>query len=659
MKLIELVLHNVGVYHGRQAIQFATQPGRPVVLVGGLNGCGKTTLLDSLQLVLYGNRARLSNRGTQGYEDFLRATISRQARPQDGASISLTFESESEGANLNYRIVRAWQQAGSRIKESLDVFIDDRWDEAKSTNWSDHIEDLMPLEIASLFFFDGEKIEALADPERASTVIQTAVHALLGVSTLEQLRTDLLALQRRQVLQEVDSALDQRLRDLLVQHDQVTEALDRASQRKAEASQALMLAQQSSTRSEQAFARTGGDLYERRTALEAERHALTAQLDHARSQLRSLMEGPLPLSLVSEQLEAISHQGELEVELSTSQRFLDMLDVRDASVLKKVPAVIRADAAAAFAADRAARRTAPTVDPYIGLTGAELADINATVKSLAQQRQVARQLIAASEAVSERLAQVDTQLAGVPSEDVIAGLQRALEECRASVARAQGQRQVLDEDLDQLRRDRDRLELEIAEIEARRLQEGIASDDVRRVLEHSERVRETLASLRVRLITRHLSKIEIATLDSFQRLTRKEGLVSDLRIDPDSYMVTLTAASGAEISPSRLSAGERQLLAVALLWGLARVAGNRLPTVVDTPLGRLDSVHRMMLVDRYFPNASSQVILLSTDEEIDEKLLERLEPSIASSYTLVQDDHTHCTSIEAGYWWPTESDHVA
>jgi DNA sulfur modification protein DndD len=53
------------------------------------------------------------------------------------------------------------------------------------------------------------------------------------------------------------------------------------------------------------------------------------------------------------------------------------------------------------------------------------------------------------------------------------------------------------------------------------------------------------------------------------------------------------------------------------LRGLAKASGRPLPTIIDTPLGRLDSTRRRHLLERYFPVASHQVILLSTDEEID------------------------------------------
>jgi DNA sulfur modification protein DndD len=107
----------------------------------------------------------------------------------------------------------------------------------------------------------------------------------------------------------------------------------------------------------------------------------------------------------------------------------------------------------------------------------------------------------------------------------------------------------------------------------------------------------------------------------------------------------------------RLSAGERQLLATSLLWGLAKASGRPLPTIIDTPLGRLDSSHRRHLLDRYFPVASHQVILLSTDEEVDETSLARLKSHIGRSYTLTFDEQEHSTIVKPGYFWNHESTH--
>ncbi len=187
----------------------------------------------------------------------------------------------------------------------------------------------------------------------------------------------------------------------------------------------------------------------------------------------------------------------------------------------------------------------------------------------------------------------------------------------------------------------------------------IRVEEVQRVITYSEKARETLERFGGALLKRHISRLEVAVKQSFNELMRKNGLVQGLRIDTDKFTLSLSDPEGEPIDPIRLSAGERQLLAVSLLWGLVKVAGNRLPSVIDTPLGRLDSRHREHLVERYFPNASHQVLLLSTDEEIDEHLLGRLKKSIAHTYTLVHDDTTFTTTVKAGYWWNAGEQHVA
>ena len=98
---------------------------------------------------------------------------------------------------------------------------------------------------------------------------------------------------------------------------------------------------------------------------------------------------------------------------------------------------------------------------------------------------------------------------------------------------------------------------------------------------------------------------------------RKRGSIDRAVIDPKTFAVELYDSADQRINKNKLSAGEKQIYAVAMLDALARTSGNHLPIIIDTPLGRLDSQHRNRLVNKYFPSASHQVILLSTDTEID------------------------------------------
>jgi DNA sulfur modification protein DndD len=660
MLLRELTLHNFGVYLGRQTVELTTTPERPVVLVGGLNGCGKTTFLDALQLVLYGNRARCSNRGSLGYEDFLRQSVSRGVRPEDGSSLRLVFTVTLDGAERTYQVTRAWAAVGRRMRESVEVLLDGRHEAVLSESWAEHVEELLPLEIASLFFFDGEKIEALADPDRASTVIQTAVYSLLGIATLEQLRTDLVALQRRQTPASGDEALEQKILDLQAERSRVQQELDAAVQRLGHVTIEHNLAGTELERRSLAFARDGGEIFERRLAIEAEREQVRAQLEQARGQLRALAEGPLPLALVAEQVEAARVQAAIEMAAAQATRVAEILEERDAQFVSLLAEpTIRAKLERELRADRAKRLSDAEAPQFLRVSDEGFGRLHAHGDVVAAASQTACALIETVHALDDRLSQLDAQLAGVPAEDVIARRMAERDDARVQLALLAGQRLVLAEDDVRLRRVRSELDERLARAEGERLRTAVMRDDAERVIAHSARVRDTLALLRERLVAKHLSKLEVATLDSFQSLLRKRGLIKDLRIRPDDFALELIGRDGEVLAPSRLSAGERQLLAIALLWGLARVAGHRLPTVIDTPLGRLDSGHRQHLVERYFPQASRQVLLLSTDEEINEDLLFRLKSSVSHAYLLDHDDKEHKTVVRSGYWWPLEVPDVA
>ncbi|GGL03263.1 hypothetical protein Sme01_18950 [Sphaerisporangium melleum] len=663
MLLHEITLENVGAYKGKQRINLEVRENKPIILIGGLNGCGKTTLLDAIQHALYGSRARCSGRGTRSYDTYLRDTINREASPKD-ARIGLRFSTTVEGEQRHYRVVRAWQVRGKSVREFLNVFINGELDQVVSDSWADHIEDLLPLEVASLFFFDGEKIESLADPERAAPVIESAVHSLLGVNTVEQLRTDLLALQRRQKVSDDDKRALEEIKLIEQQISMVDQTCADSLQRVASAQASLGAAEVAAARAEDAFATKGGNLYQRRAELEAEKKFLGDQLQGLQDNLvNHVAAGPLPLLLLSTQLDQIKEQAAREEVADQAGRVLEALAKRDKQLLKFVRPLVGSEPAVEvekyLAADRLQRAADANTQRFLELSRSAAQQLATLDQVLDKERSNARTLVDEATQLRERLNTVERQLAAVPDEQMIVGLVQQLEaarlqvaELKADLARAKEAHAAADNDRNQLVVSREQAYKKRAS--------GLAkAEHAGRIISYAERVRTTLEQFGDALLRRHINALEVAVLDSFTRLMRKSGLVQDLSIDTDKFTLTLIGADGEALDPARLSAGERQLLAVSLLWGLARVAGNRLPTVIDTPLGRLDSRHRQNLVERYFPQAGQQVLLLSTDEEIDEYLLSRLKPAVAQTYTLVHDDQTFTTTIEHGYWWQPGAPHVA
>ena len=130
----------------------------------------------------------------------------------------------------------------------------------------------------------------------------------------------------------------------------------------------------------------------------------------------------------------------------------------------------------------------------------------------------------------------------------------------------------------------------------------------------------------------------------------KKNLIQEIVMSPETLDMQYIDEKGNEVSKESLSAGEKQLMVIAILWALALCSKKKLPVIIDTPLSRLDSQHRTSIINTYFPNASDQTIILSTDTEIDQNYYEMMKNSVGDEFTLVYNEETKSTSIKKGYF---------
>ena len=142
-----------------------------------------------------------------------------------------------------------------------------------------------------------------------------------------------------------------------------------------------------------------------------------------------------------------------------------------------------------------------------------------------------------------------------------------------------------------------------------------------------------------------LGMLEETLVTAFNTICRKEHLLAAAHIAPDSFQVHLEGTDGHKLKLMDFSAGERQLYAMASLWALRQVSGRQLPLAVDTPLARLDEVHRHRLVRDYVPVVSKQVVLLATAAELNDGLLTQVEPHLARIYRLDYDPQEEQTTV--------------
>jgi DNA sulfur modification protein DndD len=631
--LKSLTLDGIGPYADCQTLEFASGERRPVTLVGGLNGAGKTTLIRSLFQALYGGRA-LSELGSyRSYGAFLADTINHE-RTEATLELKLVIPGLRDNAPIKVR--RSW---GEKARgDQLDVLVGDAYDEELSESWDETIEQIAPLGVARLFFFDGEKIEALADLESAAESLRTAVGSLLGLDLVSQLQTDLVAVQRR-VLRVSHSASSKELEKRQEKLEEAEGELTAAERMVEAAALDLETAEEECHRAEVASRAAGGDLVAERADLEAAAGESSEKEQSAWQRLRELAaDAVAPLGLVPSLLEGLMETADHERRQKLGQDLFDVLTERDAWLLSEAERLGLGETEAlgeSLAADRRSRREDVEAPPFAPLSSPQ-AIRSAGAESLTDWRVDALRAIDSLDAARRRTDELDRRISKIPHDESVGKLLEAVEESRGRVEelreRLQGTRQHLTIMEKKAETARSRRDAEIARVS----EAEDSGERQQRVTQHAERAKATLGRLSTRIAERHVDQIATYTLESLERLLRKDRLIEGVEIDPESFAVTLYGAHG-KLHPSALSAGERQLTALSLLWALARAAGRPLPVVIDTPLGRLDASHRQHVVKRYLPAASHQVVVLSTDTEIDAGLHELLRPSIGKEHSLVTD----------------------
>ena len=105
-----------------------------------------------------------------------------------------------------------------------------------------------------------------------------------------------------------------------------------------------------------------------------------------------------------------------------------------------------------------------------------------------------------------------------------------------------------------------------------------------------------------------------------------------------------------KVNVNDFSKGEKQIYILCLIWALIKSSGVEVPFIIDTPYARIDESHRKTLTVDYLPNISKQVIILSTNEEIDSNLYSIIKPYICDEYLLLYNESARKTEVKKGYF---------
>lgn len=665
----ELKLSNFCIYRGEHEFNLAPAAHRgkakPVVLFGGMNGGGKTTILDAVQLVLYGKRAKCSKRGEKSYEDFLRSCINHDVDPRMGASIGLTFLYASEGSENVYEISRLWSAgSGGAIRERVSVLKDGEPDHWMAENWHTLVDDLIPLGVAQLCFFDAEKIRFLAEDETSNQALGEAIKALLGLDLAERLVADTSVLESRIAKRVRKSDELKALEELEETWKSKEEVVQRLKQDRAGIVPLLERSTSRVYKAESDFAKVGGKHWEQREQRQRQHGELEKTVQHCEESLVNLASGALPLALAGDLLVQVAEQAQLERTAAESHFLTTLLTKRDRELLKTLKAIKAGEEVVSAASefletDRSRRQQSVAIEPWLNLPDVSARRLDELLETgITSRLEEANDVLSKLEDAQRDLDNVQRSLAAAPKEDAIKGVAQELKAATAEVTELQQRHNRVERELAAAVFETSELEKQISKLNTQHINEKVQSDQNARIGALVSRTQETMTVFLRRATVKKIAHLSELVTKSFRFLLRKQELVERVVIDPESFAITLIDKMGTLLPKDRLSEGEKQIFAISVLWGLSQASARPLPAIIDTPMGRLDSEHRNQLVERYFPHASHQVIILSTDTEIEVNYFEQLKPSLARAYHLCYDEAGRMTRVEEGYFWQSAKEKV-
>ena len=665
MLFSKIILENYGVYKDRQIFDFTSSSEKPIILCGGTNGAGKTTLFNSIMLCLYGQDSFEKRTTKKDYEEFLKRKIHRYLGSKtvaDFAAITIEFEYYHQGKVENYSVSRLWKNDDGKIIENFSIKKNgEKLDSIDESQWHQFIRELLPRGVARLFFFDGEKIVKIAKEGNEDIEIKSSFDMLLGLDLVEQLKSDLeINLMRNmkggaKEIQEKKDELDTELEQL---EKNISELMIKRERKTVELDEIQKIVDEY----EEKISRLGGGYATQRHELQNKESVLKEKTVNIEENIREICLDALPFSMIPKQLEELVEQINQDQEITKNQFEKQSLEKNLSQVSKeinedefwndfKADSNLKKEISSKIEElfqEKISSKSSEIQNPIIDLSP------NDTVKILDTIKNIDTVLLSKLEnhtieynKITEELQKIETALNNAPNDDEIGPL----------IAKLNSEH----EKIGVIKTEFDHLDQKIHEQTSLI---GLKKSALRQIVDEKYKQKASETNLQVtrdvqnvldlyssKLREKKLQLLEQYLIEAIQVLIHKEDFIEKVAIDKKTFAMTLYRKNNQEMLKDELSEGEKQMFATAVLWALAKTSGRPLPFMIDTPLARLDVEHRGKLIETFFPSASHQVVIFSTDAEIDEKYYAQLKPFISKSYLMKYDSGSGSAKVEEGFFW--------
>ena len=638
LQIKKIHLQNWRCYEN-QVVEFNLDTDKNIWIIWGLNGYGKTSILEAVLWCLYGNeivspkrliRAEvdLSEQSSekQGYFYFPNVKVNSELE----LSVSLTLQK----GDRNYVISRTAKrkQRGKTFFAEVSEASFNLNGQLK-TDSRERIDLLLPRSCREFFFFDGEKIKEYSNITQTAET-RKAIESILGIPEIINLKTDSqnVAKKIEQKINQVNSS-NKKLQDINTKLYRLTHEVaakrDRLQAAIEEHIQEIKILEDVRERASQISELR--DKLNQLRQLKQQQQELTQRLEKAEQDIDKVLKVasiPMMQKLIREMADDLQTKTLTNTRISISiDQLRELLEadtcvcgncigekesnfiseqlknIEDAGIVSEENSRIES---LRMDLKRISKYKTPNLDRL-------LLDRDCIIDDIEENKQVTDKLKKDTETVSER--ETDEIWRKVGQQE------QAVEEADQRVKRLQKEIESLQQQQDNLNRQRGELlnsDRETAMLNKQfQLAQGLHNAAAELIDWYTENCQQTIENQ-----ASYFHKIVTNKPDEYEGIVLKNG-----------YNLRLKQTNGDIVNPQSLSEGEKQALVFPFIAGLNLASGKAAPLMIDTPFGKLDGHHQENIV-KSLPQIPSQVILLATDRDLPEHILDLLRPNIVQIHKI-------------------------
>ena len=676
MKIDKISIFNYKAFKGECTIAELTKNlnrDKNIILFGGLNGAGKTSIFEAILLCLYGekNKTLWPSRGArhENYKSYISSIINNQIKdslpsPNMWIEISLKdFEKMSDLDDNSISIKRSWEIMGDdRIDHQFELFNaqGQLLETIPEPSWENYIEEIIPYEIHQFFFFDGEKIQDFIKDEGED--LRDSLSTVLGINLYKNLKQDL-EKARRDIIDEVTkekklgveiSEKRTELEKIVLRIEDQKNAINDKEEKINTIDEEIENISRETSRvnpntkgsDRKSFSDEKGELEQKKNELKDE---VSRFID---SDLIFLLMGRISSSLIKQLTDEkkklefdAKHQtikpkihsilnklfsgGESRPPLQTGQRifYTDKLT----NILKDILVEDESES--------------DKINIIHGLSQQESHDIVSKIRNLTVNIEPVTKIVKDLNQINAQLVQINKESGDLSNP--------AVSELFEKKGSLEQEKRQLERDIEDMKVaiDTDKHSLTSLKREITTREDKVElTPQKEQQKEYIERIIKTINDFSDKFRGTRVAQLEELSYQMWHQLAHKKDMVNKIEINKSNFSIQLKNSKDQSLDKTKISAGEKEILALSLIWALGRLTDLDLPVIIDTPLGRLDRQHRESIAQNYFSHVSKQVFLLSTNEEIIRQEYEAVKDFLSREYIIEHDPDSQTSKIREGYF---------